>query len=138
VVTSLTKDNFLLRYDLEDLVRLDRSPCACGETHVRAFWDGRAKDVVKAGDQQLLPIDVWVVLREIDEVSRPAAEYQLVRTSDTSALRVRVETPSPTPAREQRLGALLEERLGVGVRLELLASGTLPRPAYKPVPVVDE
>jgi phenylacetate-CoA ligase len=138
VVTCLTKDNFLLRYDLEDLVRLDRSPCACGETHVRAFWDGRAKDVVKAGDKQLLPIDVWVVLREIDEVSRPAAEYQLVRTDDTSALEVRVETPSPTPELEQRLSALLEERLGVPVRLELLASGTLPRPAYKPVPVVDE
>ena len=138
VVTSLTKDNFLLRYDLEDLVRLDRSPCACSETHVRAFWDGRAKDLVKAGDKQLLPIDVWVVLREIDEVSRPAAEYQLVRTTDTSVLRVRVETPNPTPALDQRLAALLEERLGVPVRLELLASGTLPRPAYKPVPVVDE
>ena len=39
---------------------------------------------------------------------------------------------------DQRLAALLEERLGVPLRLELLASGTLPRPAYKPVPVVDE
>ena len=138
VVTSLTKDNFLLRYDLEDLVRLDRSPCACGETHVRAFWDGRAKDVVRAGDRELLPIDVWLVLREIEEVSRPAAEYQLVRTADTSALRVRVETPSPTPALKQRLTVLLDERLGVSVRLELLVSGSLPRPAYKPVSVVDE
>ena len=138
VVTSLTKDNFLLRYDLEDLVRLDRSPCPCGETHVRAFWDGRAKDVVIAGDKKVLPIDVWLVLREIEEVSRPAAEYQLVRTSDLSALRVRVEAPAPTTALDQRLAALLEERLGVPLRLELLASGTLPRPAYKPVPVVDE
>jgi phenylacetate-CoA ligase len=138
VVTSLTKDNFLLRYDLEDLVRLDRSPCPCGETHLRAFWDGRAKDVVTAAGKAFLPMDVFVVLREIDEVSRPAAEYQLVRTKDTSAFRVRVEAPVPTDALKTRLHALLEERLGVPVGLDLLQSGALPRPAYKPMPVVDE
>jgi len=138
VVTALSKDNFLLRYDLEDLVRLDHTPCACGETHLRAFWDGRAKDVVVAGERRLLPIDVWVALREIEEVSRPAAEYQLVRTADTSSIRVRVEAPEPSSALEARLHGLLEERLGVPVRLELLASGALPRPAYKPMPVVDE
>jgi phenylacetate-CoA ligase len=138
VVTTLTRDNFLLRYDLQDLVRLDRSPCPCGETHLRAFWDGRSQDVVRAADRALLPIDVLQVLREIEEVSRPAAEFQLVRTADTSALRVRVEAPSPSPALEQRVAALLEERLGVPVRLELLAAGALPRPAYKPAPVVDE
>ena len=138
VVTSLTKDNFLLRYDLEDLVRLDRSPCACGETHLRAFWDGRAKDVVVAAGRKLLPMDVLLVLREIEEVSRPAAEYQLVRSADTSVLTVRVEAERPTPELDRRLHALLEQRLSVPVRLELLNAGALPRPAYKPVPVVDE
>jgi phenylacetate-CoA ligase len=138
VVTSLTKDNFLLRYDLEDLVRLDRSPCPCGETHLRALWDGRAKDEVTASGKGFLPMDVFVVLREIEEVSRPAAEYQLVRTSDTTALKVRVEAPQPADALRTRLHAMLEQRLGVPVNLELLASGALPRPAYKPMPVVDE
>jgi phenylacetate-CoA ligase len=138
VVTSLTKDNFLLRYDLEDLVRLDRSPCPCGETHLRLFWDGRAKDLVRAGDRELLPIDVWLVLREVDEVARPAVEYQLVRTADASTLRVRVEAATPGPALERRLAGLLEERLGVPARVETLPQGALPRPAYKPVPVVDE
>ncbi|MGH2728481.1 MAG: phenylacetate--CoA ligase family protein, partial [Actinomycetota bacterium] len=138
VVTTLTKHNFLLRYDLEDLVRLDRSPCPCGETHLRAFWDGRAKDIVRMGERDLLPLDVWLVLREIDEVARPAVEYQLVRMSDTSVLRVRVETSSPGAGLDRRVTASLEEQLGVPVRLELLAAGTLPRPAYKPAPVVDE
>jgi phenylacetate-CoA ligase len=138
VVTSLTKDNFLLRYDLEDLVRLDRSPCPCGETHLRAFWDGRSKDVVRAGEAELLPIDVWLVLREVSEVSQPAVEYQLVRTADTSVLRVRIEAPEPGPELERRVAGLLSERLGVPVRVELLSQGGLPRPAYKPVPVVDE
>jgi phenylacetate-CoA ligase len=138
VVTTLTRDNFLLRYDLQDLVRLDRSPCPCGETHLRAFWDGRSQDVVRAGDHALLPIDVSQVLKEIEEVSRPAAEFQLVRSADTSALRVRVEAPAPSPQLEQTVAARLAERLGVPVRLELLPAGALPRPAYKPAPVVDE
>ncbi len=138
VVTTLTKDNFLLRYDLEDLVRIDRTPCPCGETHLRAFWDGRSKDIVRAADRALLPLDVWLVLREVSEVATPAVEYQLVRTADTSALRVRVETGEPGPALERRVAAHLERRLTVPVRVELLAAGALPRPAYKPVPVVDE
>ena len=138
VVTTLTKHNFLIRYDLEDLVRLDRSPCPCGETHLRAFWDGRSKDLVRAGDRELLPMDVWLILREIPEVAEPAVEYQLVRTSDTSVLRVRVESATPATGLGERLTALLEERLEVPVRLELLAAGALPRPAYKPAPVVDE
>ena len=138
VVTSLTKDNFLLRYDLEDLVRLDRSACVCGETHLRAFWDGRAKDVVRAAGHDVLPIDVGLVLRDVEEVSKPAVEFQLVRTADTSVLRARVEAEEPSAALASRLTTLLEGRLGVPVRLALLASGALPRPAYKPAPVVDE
>jgi phenylacetate-CoA ligase len=138
VVTPLTKDNFVLRYDLEDLVRLDHSPCPCGETHVRAFWDGRAKDIVRAGGREFLPMDVWLVLREVEEVSQPAVEYQLVRSADTSQLRVRVEAERPEPALGSRLQSLLSERLGVAAAVELLAAGALPRPAYKPAPVVDE
>jgi len=138
VVTSLTKDNFLLRYDLEDLVRLDRSPCPCRETHLRAFWDGRSKDVVRAGGKAFLPIDVWLVLREVGDVATPAVEYQLVRTSDTTALHVRVEATEPSEMLERRLATLLSRRLDVRVRLDALAIGALPRPAYKPAPVVDE
>jgi phenylacetate-CoA ligase len=138
IVTTLTKDNFLLRYDLEDLVRVEGSPCPCGETTLRVFWDGRAKDVVRAGERKLLPMDVWLVLRGIEEVSQPAVEYQLVRTADTSVLRARVETSQRGPGLEQRVALALEQGLGVPVRLELLEAGALPRPAYKPAPVVDE
>src|SRR5690606_39059345 len=46
VVTILEKDNFLLRYDLEDLVTLNLDPCPCGETHRRLFYDGRVSDAV--------------------------------------------------------------------------------------------
>jgi phenylacetate-CoA ligase len=138
VVTSLTKDNFLLRYDLEELIRLDTSPCPCGETHMRAWWDGRAKDAVSVGEKTILPMDVELVLREIEEVSVPAIEYQLVRTNDTSALLLRVEAERPSDELGAELTVALGEALGVPIRLELLESGSLPRPAYKPLRVVDE
>ena len=138
VVTSITKDNFLLRYDMEELVRLDSSPCLCGETHARAWWDGRAKDAVAVGDQLVLPMDVELVLRDIPEVSVPAVEYQLVRTSDPSVLLLRVEAEQPGEELAGRVTALLESALNVSIRLELLASGALPRPSYKPLRVVEE
>ena len=34
VVTSLGRDNPMIRYDLEDVVRVDDGPCPCGETPV--------------------------------------------------------------------------------------------------------
>ncbi|MFN2545739.1 MAG: phenylacetate--CoA ligase family protein [Actinomycetota bacterium] len=138
VVTSISKDNFLLRYDLEELVRIDPSPCPCGETHMRGWWDGRAKDAVTVGDRLILPMDVELVLREIPEVSVPAVEYQLVRTADTDALRLRVEAAQPGDDLAARLTSRLEGALGAPIRLELLKSGTIPRPEYKPLRVVDE
>lgn len=138
VVTSLTKDNFMLRYDLEDLVRLDRGGCSCGETHLRAFWEGRAKDVVRAAGREILPLDVQHALAPIEEIAEPALEFQIVRGADESALRVRVEAPAPGGAVGARVAATLEEALGVPARVEVLATGELPRPAYKPVRVVDE
>ena len=138
VVTSLTRDNFMLRYDLQDLVRLDRGDCACGETHLRAFWDGRAADAVLVTTRTLLPLDVQVALAQIEELTTPALEYQLVRTKDTGSLRVRVEAHRRTAGLDARVKAALTDALDVPVTLELLDAGALPRPAYKPARVVDE
>jgi phenylacetate-CoA ligase len=138
VVTTLTKDNFMLRYDLQDVVRLDRSPCPCGETHARGFWDGRAADLVRAGDRELLPIDVSEALGDVEEVTRPALEFQMVRSADAAALRVRVETRDPNATLRARVTGLLNERLGVPAEVDLVETGALPRPAYKPARVVDE
>jgi phenylacetate-CoA ligase len=123
---------------MEELVRLDSSPCPCGETHMRAWWDGRAKDAVSVGERFVMPMDVELVLRDIPEVSVPAVEYQLVRTKDTRSLLLRVETQEPADELAERLTGVLERELGVPVRLELLPSGALPRPSYKPLRVVDE
>jgi phenylacetate-CoA ligase len=123
VVTVLEKDNFLLRYDLEDVVRLNETPCPCGETHRRLFYEGRVRDLVAAGSHEVLPIDVALVLYEFPEVSTPSAEYQIVRPSAPSAeLHVRCEhVPGADPlALAARIADRFRERLGVAARIELV------------------
>lgn len=140
VVTVLEKDNFLLRYDLEDVVRLNTDPCPCGETHRRLFYEGRVRDVVPAGDRGVLPIDVAFVLYEFPEVSTPSAEYQIVRPKTPSReLHVRAEHVPGADAAQlaARLADAARARLGVAVRFELVERGNLPRFAYKAARVVD-
>jgi phenylacetate-CoA ligase len=120
VVTSLGRDNPMLRYDLEDVVRIDAGPCACGETTRRGFWEGRAKDIVEVAGRQVLPIDVW---RHLD----PAAEYVIIRPErPADRLTVRVEG-----ARDTGVEDALTEALGVPVDVTWVGTGELPRAAYK-------
>ena len=141
VVTVLEKDNFLLRYDLEDVVRWNQAPCPCGETHHRLFYEGRVRDITTVAGREILPIDVALVLYEFPEASTPSAEYQIVRSARAAdVLHVRLEHTAGGDAADlgRRLGERLRERLGVPVRLELFAPGALPRFAYKAARVVDE
>ena len=142
VVTVLEKDNFLLRYDLEDVVRWNTKPCPCGETHRRLFYEGRVRDVVTVAGRDLLPIDVALVLYDFPEVSRPSAEYQIVRGPEPrDALHVRIEYDPAAGvdagALAARLGETFRARLGVPARPELVARGVVPRFAYKAARVVD-
>ncbi|MGZ4206025.1 MAG: phenylacetate--CoA ligase family protein [Actinomycetota bacterium] len=138
VVTTLTKDNAMLRYDLEDVVRIERDPCLCGETHARAYWEGRRADIVRAAGKEILPNDVHMSLSDMAELARPALEFQMVRGADQTTLHVRVEAEQPSDELATRVRARLEERLGVPIGLHLLETGKLPRPFYKPLRVVDE
>jgi phenylacetate-CoA ligase len=143
VVTVLEKDNFLLRYDLEDIVRWNWKPCPCGETHRRLFYEGRVRDVVTVGTREILPIDVALVLYEFVEICTPSAEYQIVRHKEPGdTLRVRLEY-DPGCVRDvaglaQRLAQRCRDRLGVAARFELVLRGRVPRFAYKAARVVDE
>jgi len=142
VVTVLEKDNFLLRYDLEDVVRWNLRPCPCGETHRRLFYEGRVRDLVPVEGREILPIDVALVLYEFPEVSRPSAEYQLVRgASPANVLRLRVEYDATAGVDAATLGRRLterlQERLGVRAAPELVARGAVPRFAYKAARVID-
>lgn len=139
VCTSIAKDNFLLRYDLEDVVRMTTEECGCGEPTARVYWEGRASDIVRAGERDVLPIDVWTVLGDVEAVRRPSVEFQIVR-GDPAHLRVRVEAGEgvePSAALRVELEAGLAGVFAVPVTVELLPRGSLPRPEFKPIRVVD-
>jgi phenylacetate-CoA ligase len=136
VVTTIGRDNVMLRYDLEDLIRFNPEPCACGETGMRMLWDGRAKDLVRVRGKELLPVDVWWPLEDFPELKAPTIEFQIVRRPvGEDALEVRIEGDAGL---REKITAHLEERLGVPARVEMLPHGGLPRPEFKPVRVVDE
>ena len=143
VVTVLEKDNVLLRYDLEDVVRWNTKPCPCGETHRRLFYEGRVRDIVAVDGREILPIDVALVLYEFPEVSTPSAEYQIVRrTAPGAAVEVRLEyDPTASFDRDalgRRLDARFRERVAVPLAVTWVARGTVPRFAYKAARVIDE
>jgi phenylacetate-CoA ligase len=147
VVTILEKDNFLLRYDLEDLVTVNLDPCPCGETHRRLYYDGRVSDAIPilgaagAAPREVLPIDVALVLYEFAELVSPSVEYQMVRPkepADRLTLRVefRAERVADLAGLGSAIAARFTERLAVPVALEMLPWGTLPRFDYKAARVV--
>ncbi len=140
VVTVLEKDNFLFRYDLEDIVRWNERPCPCGETHRRLFYEGRARDIVKVEGKALLPIDVALVLYEFPEISTPSAEYQILRPSPPlQSLHIQVECPSSldTVTLAERLSERFRACHGIDTTWSFVPRGVVPRFAYKATRVVD-
>jgi phenylacetate-CoA ligase len=92
VVTTLDRDNGLLRYDLEEACAIDRAPCACGETTIRAFWGGRFRDLLSCQERRFQAWDVERALRQVEPVTRPSLEWVVVRPNGGAApLVVRVE-----------------------------------------------
>ena len=126
VCTSLGRDNPMIRYNLEDVIRVVSDPCDCGETHRRAFWDGRLKDVVTVAGRSVMPVDVW------QEVPQDR-EFMLVRhASGSERLEVRLEGDVPDDLVDR-----LEVRTGVGVSVTSVPVGTFPRSDYKSDRVMD-
>jgi phenylacetate-CoA ligase len=135
VVTTIGRDNVMLRYDLEDIIRLNREPCACGETHMRMLWDGRSKDIVSVRGKEVLPVDVWWVLEDFPELKAPSIEYQLVRRPGADGIEIRIEGDA---ALGKKIAEAIEHKIEVPARVEMLARFSLPRPEFKPMRVVDE
>ncbi|MCX8073613.1 MAG: hypothetical protein N3C12_14380 [Candidatus Binatia bacterium] len=140
VVTVLEKDNFLFRYDLEDVVRWNELPCPCGETHRRLFYEGRARDIVRVGDREVLPIDVALILYEFPEISSPSAEYLILRPNRPSTtLHIQIEHAANTdvPLLAARLRQRFLDRLGVQTAWHFVSRGAVPRFPYKAARVHD-
>ena len=142
VVTTLDRDNGLLRYDLEEAAAITQEPCPCGETTIRGFWGGRFKDLLTTQGVRFQVAEVEGALRAgAPEAAEPSLEYVIVRpTGDDAPLAVRVEAgASGTDPRAlaNRCRVAIRERLGVEARVEIVERGTLPRSGYKASRVAD-
>ncbi len=124
----------LIRYRMMDLVRFDRSVCACGRTHLRLDGGilGRSDDMFHFAGVNIFPSQIQNLLHQVDEFSQ---EYQLLvpRLGSGRHLTVRVE-----PAHERIEAAAMKRaidhfiaamkyRITVTPLVEVVEIGTLPR-----------
>jgi phenylacetate-CoA ligase len=141
VVTTLDRDNGLLRYDLEEAAMIVRDPCPCGETTIRGFWGGRFKDLLLSQGKRFFVADVENALRGVAEVATPALEYQVVKPAadGEGALTVRVELAGDTDRADvaRRCSSAVRDALGIETVMEILDRDTLPRSGYKATRLVD-
>jgi phenylacetate-CoA ligase len=141
VFTTLTKEALpLIRYRTRDIASLNRETCACGRTLTRmSAVRGRRDDMLIVRGVNLYPSQVEHVL-----LAQPgiAPHYQLVveRPRDLDEITVHCE---PRDGGADR-GALAEaarralrEHIGVGIAVEVLAPGEVPRSEGKAVRVLD-
>jgi phenylacetate-CoA ligase len=141
-VTTLDRDNGLLRYDLEEACAILRQPCPCGETSIRGLWGGRFADLLTCQGTRFQLSELEASLRTEPLVAQPSLEYQVIRPDDGPApLEVRVEVASEDDGiRDQvadRIKAHIKETLGVVATLEVLSRDTIPRAGYKAKRVLD-
>jgi phenylacetate-CoA ligase len=141
-VTTLDRDNGLLRYDLEEACAILREPCPCGETSIRGLWGGRFKDLLECQGTRFQVAELEGVLRGIEAMREPSLEYQIVKPDGGGAdLVVKVEVASEDQAvRDQardRATADIHDTLGIRAAVEILARDTIPRAGYKATRVVD-
>jgi phenylacetate-CoA ligase len=129
VFTTVTKQALpLLRYRTGDIASITREPCRCGRTLARmSKVIGRRDDMLVVSGVNVYPTEVERVL--LGE-STLAPDYVLVVDARGGPSRLiaccEPRTAGAWPSHET-IEARLRDALGVGVRVKLLPSGTVPR-----------
>lgn len=129
VVSIWGFDTFFLRYDLEDIIVEETTPCPCGQTGPRYTLIGRGADRAVVDGTMVLPLDVQLALDD-----HGAPEF-LLAPGERDTLDVQVETDAPDTgngADGARHEAVLAEALGCPVRVTPVPVGSLPRATFKP------
>ncbi len=124
VVSAFGLDALFLRYDLQDIVTIERGPCDCGETGPRYTLIGRGADAVEIDGRLVLPLDIQLALEDVG-----APEFQFAGLDDAGRLRLKVEDDDHAGA---GAAAAVREALSVDAVVETVAVGSLPRSSFKP------
>lgn len=142
VLTTLKKKaRPMIRFRTGDIVTADRSPCACGRTHVRIKVVGRTDDMFIVNGVNLFPSDVEVAVREIPDAT---GEYRITLTRENRLTRfgLEIERRNGASVSETALAdgvrTILRNRHGVAPHsVTIHKDGTLPRAVHKAKRVVD-
>lgn len=145
VVTTLDRDNGLLRYDLEEAAMFDSTPCPSGETTKRGFWGGRFKDLLSCQGRHFQATDLEAVIAAAaPDAATPTLEFVVVNPDGShDPLRVRLEVGAGATAADSaaelaaRVRGAIRDTLGINSVVEVLDRETLPRSGYKRRRVVD-
>ena len=138
VITTLTKEALpLVRYRTADIADVDVRPCACGRTLARMGpIVGRRDDMLILRGVNVYPSEIEHVLLGIDGVA-PHYELTVERPGASDEVRVRCEATGDREDLAGRVHAALRESTGIGIEVELLAPGALPRSEGKARRVID-
>jgi phenylacetate-CoA ligase len=145
VITTLTKQALpMIRYRTRDITRLDRTPCACGRSHVRIMRvTGRDDDMLIIRGVNLYPSQLEAVLLGFPDL---APHYQIVLTREgvLDAITVEVELAPGVPAddaararKAQEVAAHVKSMIGVTCAVAVKSPGEVPRSEGKAVRVRD-
>ena len=146
VFTCTTKEALpLLRYRTGDLTRLEHGRCLCGRTTTRMEKTlGRTDDMLIIRGVNVFPAQIETEVLLTDGLE---PHYELLLERDESHmdnLTVRVEASEKlyrdsegAGAVGRKLAVMLQSRLGVGCRVEVVAPKQMPRSEGKAVRIVD-
>jgi phenylacetate-CoA ligase len=136
VVTTLDRDNGLLRYDLEEAAMLEDADCPLGETGRIGFWGGRFKDLLSSQGVHFQVSDLEkAISAAAPECTKPTLEFVVVDpdgSPEPLQLRLELGTGGGDPTDiANRVGAGIKEALGIAAVVEVLERETLERSSYK-------
>jgi phenylacetate-CoA ligase len=115
----------LLRYHTGDVTAIRREPCACGRTLARIeSVTTKAEDILATPDGRLIsPVSLTLPFKPFPQI----LESQLVQERLDRLLVKIVPSDQLTAEHEASLRAMLAERLGPGVEIELRRVDAIPR-----------
>ncbi len=139
VFTTLTKEAMpLLRYRTGDIASLTRETCVCGRTFARmSAVRGRRDDMLIVRGVNLYPSQIEHVLLRVDGI---APHYQLIveRPETLDEITVHCEPSGSAEGLAERVQHAIRDAIGVGVAVEVLEPGAVPRSEGKAVRVIDK
>ena len=131
-----------LRFLVGDYATLDRAPCACGRTHVRAVgsFAGRSDDLINLRGIKMFPVQIEEAVRSVPGTGD---EFEIVLASNDAGMdvmTVRVEHADfhEGEALTRRIAGIIRSHCEVRVDVEVLRPGSLPKTEFKAKRVKDQ